>query len=680
MRQARKGLGAQVGRWAIGALIAGAVVSVAVPDSAEAFGELFELSGPATVVEGDSGVTTVTYTLTSSVPVQAGGCQVNVSGTNGSATWPDDWELSGVTPTNFVQTVTIPAGATKYEFGIDVKGDTIDESAVEQYYIASFRSLTCGFVLDATKWDVKTVITDDDSVPAALYSIKAPAPVIEGNSGTKPMTFTISSPVAPAAPCQVLVTALNLTAAWAFDWEVPGGGAPGLAPWQKVLTLDSNSATFDVSILGETLGEIDETLTVNIIPWAAPTPCAVDPTAYIDTGTIKNDDGAASAPFTITAPAPTPEGNSGTKPMTFKIGSGLAPAAPCQLLVTALNATAFWTIDWNLAGESLYYKVITIEGSTAMVDVDIIGETLGEIDETFTVNILPYGATPCQVDPVKWITTGTILNDDGPPSSTRSGVVSDAEITEGDNGTKNLTFTVNLDGPATGKEAFEVFIDPSSTASAGGDYASCLGEGDGDSGEGADGEDDPDDADVEDNIDDECLHIDVKFKAGATSATFVIPVIGDTAAESTETIKLLLKDPWKMTLAKSTATGTILDNGDTGGGGGGGPTVSVNDVSMKEGKSGDTKFVFTLTLSAPVSVDSTVLVKTDSVTASSSSDYTSVSTRVTIKAGTTSKTVTVIVKGDKKKEADETFQVLLSKPSRITVADGVGIGTILNDD
>ena len=48
--------------------------------------------------------------------------------------------------------------------------------------------------------------------------------------------------------------------------------------------------------------------------------------------------------------------------------------------------------------------------------------------------------------------------------------------------------------------------------------------------------------------------------------------------------------------------------------------------------------------------------------------------------GQTSKTVAVKVNGDKIKESNETFVVNLSAPTGATLADGQGLGTLLNDD
>ena len=62
------------------------------------------------------------------------------------------------------------------------------------------------------------------------------------------------------------------------------------------------------------------------------------------------------------------------------------------------------------------------------------------------------------------------------------------------------------------------------------------------------------------------------------------------------------------------------------------------------------------------------------------SDYQSKSGTLILPAGVTSQPVTVSVIGDTRKESEETFLLNLSQPVNATIADGQGVGTILNDD
>jgi hypothetical protein len=111
------------------------------------------------------------------------------------------------------------------------------------------------------------------------------------------------------------------------------------------------------------------------------------------------------------------------------------------------------------------------------------------------------------------------------------------------------------------------------------------------------------------------------------------------------------------------------------------PTLSVNDVTKTEGNAGFTAFTFTVSLSKTSASDVKVNVQTSDGTATlANNDYVKVSSTLTIPANATNGQFTVFAKGDAVTESDETFFVNLVTATGATIADGVGIGTILNDD
>src|SRR5262249_20406983 len=111
------------------------------------------------------------------------------------------------------------------------------------------------------------------------------------------------------------------------------------------------------------------------------------------------------------------------------------------------------------------------------------------------------------------------------------------------------------------------------------------------------------------------------------------------------------------------------------------PTVSIGDAQVVEGNSGTQLMTFTVSLSAASSQNVRVNYKTVNGTArSGNKDFVATSGSVTFSPGQMSKTVTVAIKGDTKRESDERFYVNLSGASGATIADGQGVGTILNDD
>ena len=62
-------------------------------------------------------------------------------------------------------------------------------------------------------------------------------------------------------------------------------------------------------------------------------------------------------------------------------------------------------------------------------------------------------------------------------------------------------------------------------------------------------------------------------------------------------------------------------------------------------------------------------------------DYVAKTGTLTFNPGETTKTITIVVYGDSKKEGNETFSVeLFGASSNASLLDATGLGTILNDD
>ncbi len=112
------------------------------------------------------------------------------------------------------------------------------------------------------------------------------------------------------------------------------------------------------------------------------------------------------------------------------------------------------------------------------------------------------------------------------------------------------------------------------------------------------------------------------------------------------------------------------------------PMVSISDVSVLEGNSGAQTATFTIALSRVAPSGGVQLnVATANGTARAGSDY--VSNRMnslTIVSGQRTASFPVQIYGDGEEEADETFTVNISAVVGAIIADGQGVGTILNDD
>jgi Calx-beta domain/RTX calcium-binding nonapeptide repeat (4 copies) len=111
------------------------------------------------------------------------------------------------------------------------------------------------------------------------------------------------------------------------------------------------------------------------------------------------------------------------------------------------------------------------------------------------------------------------------------------------------------------------------------------------------------------------------------------------------------------------------------------PEISIDDFALNEGNAGTTVFTFAVSLSAPSGLPITVDFATaDGSATTADGDYLAANGTVMFPPGDVSETVDVTVNGDMTFEPDETFFVDLSNPQNATIADGQGMGTIVNDD
>src|SRR5262245_42511935 len=104
-------------------------------------------------------------------------------------------------------------------------------------------------------------------------------------------------------------------------------------------------------------------------------------------------------------------------------------------------------------------------------------------------------------------------------------------------------------------------------------------------------------------------------------------------------------------------------------------------VRTWEGNTGTLAVTFTVSLAAASNQTITVNYATANGTATTGSDYQAASGTLIIPAGQTTGTITVLVKGDRLAEPNEkSFFVNLSNPTNGTIADGQGVGTIVDNE
>jgi chitinase len=161
--------------------------------------------------------------------------------------------------------------------------------------------------------------------------------------------------------------------------------------------------------------------------------------------------------------------------------------------------------------------------------------------------------------------------------------------------------------------------------------------------------------------------------AGQTTATFDVPLLGDTVVEGNETFTVNVSNAVGATISDGQAIGRI-NNDDTA-------VLSIADASIMEGASGQSTISFQIRLSNPQPNPVTFDIATGNGTAQSGSDYVARSqVGRFLDAGRSSQIFEVQVVGDATVEANETLQVAISNVVGATLGDGNAVGTILNDD
>jgi len=164
------------------------------------------------------------------------------------------------------------------------------------------------------------------------------------------------------------------------------------------------------------------------------------------------------------------------------------------------------------------------------------------------------------------------------------------------------------------------------------------------------------------------------FAPGETSKTVAVPVINDATDEYDETFSVYLSGATNASLATTRGLGMIVDDDAA-------PTVSIGDVSRHEGRKSRTRFDFVVTLSAPSGKDVTVDFETaDGTATTADGDYVAAAGLLTFAPGETRKVISVDVQGDNRREPTESFFVDLVNAGEATIADGRGVGSILDDD
>ncbi|MCB1636214.1 MAG: hypothetical protein KDI51_16625, partial [Xanthomonadales bacterium] len=310
----------------------------------------------------------------------------------------------------------------------------------------------------------------------ALPSISiAVAPASVSEDGPTDLVYTVTRSLNLPAPTLVNITTAG-TATSGVDYF---GGVTNV-----VIPANATTATIVIDPISDGIVEPNETVILTVVPgsgYSIGTPSSA-------TGSILNDD-APVASISV-SPASVPEDGAGNLVYTVTLNQ---PALSTASVNFTVSGTAIQGSDYAAVTSPL---LIPPGSTTGTITINPTVDTSVEPDETVIVS-LASGTGYSVGAPAS--ATGTILNDDSPTLT-----INDVTNIEGNAGTSNFTFTVNLSTPAgPGGVSFDI-ASANGSANAGSDYVAQALTGQ-------------------------------TIPAGMSSYNFTIQVLGDTLFEGTET-------------------------------------------------------------------------------------------------------------------------------------------------
>ena len=312
-----------------------------------------------------------------------GAVTVRYATTDGNALlYPSAMAGSDYTATS--GTLSFANGEFSKSFTVPITNDTVFEH--DETFSATLSAPTNGASLGSQS-SVMVIIAENDPQPQVSI---ADASLLEGNSGTSNMTFTLTLTGATTLPATVAYSTYSRSALAGEDFQTVSESVR--------FNVGETQKTINVPIIGDTAVEPDETFLV-----------ALAKTDYATvnrspaTGRIINDDTrdtvVSANDVTIS------EGNSGTTSAVIT----LAASQPFS------GEVDFFTVDGTARSGSDYTPrtsfVIFNNDSTKTIEIPIIGDTLAELAETFSVHLSLVNG-PATVTLANSVVSLTILDDD----------------------------------------------------------------------------------------------------------------------------------------------------------------------------------------------------------------------------------------------------------------------------
>ena len=583
-----------------------------------------------------------------------------------STTAGGDFPVSGDDYDSVNSVTTIPVGRTTPQNPIRIRTTADITPEPDETFILTYSAVNANVVNNTA---LGTISNDDGTVLAVSTK------TINEGVGTINQVISLSPPVkSGGTPVNVRYFTRDGTAGGALrdnegDYKTTNGSDSFAA--------GERSKSISINVTDDTIKEQDENFTLEVSTTASGI------TSYqsgIGTVTIKDNDtvlpvlnlvqlagffGEGSSTSTDTTQdilvyLNTPEGESVVAGQDITVNyaiTGVEAEIPWDVLL-ASNAP-------GRASDSTGTLTIAKGRSNGTIPLVIKADIYDEINETFTITL----STPTNATIGTASITATIQDDDATPAMS----IDVVSVTEGNNPTHNtnMQFTVSIDheshqdiSVAYTTTNTEIAATETGTATPSDNFATIPGDFIEQSGTLTFNKRSISEAGV--------------ITPGITSRTITIPIYGDVLDEDNETIVVMLSGVQNAILASSeiTETGTIADDDDF-------PALNIESVKRLEGTASDGVIPFTISLSPVSGRPVTVRANTSSEAidnATEGADYTAKSETLTFAPGETTKTFSVITKGDPVIESDEIFTVTLSNQTNATITTTAVKGTIQSDE
>ena len=521
-----------------------------------------------------------------------------------------------------VATGTILAGETSATFDLATTDDALVEGA--ETIVVTIDSLTGDggleeLVIDSPNDEVTTAIVDNDVPAISINDVTE-----DEDQGT--ISFTVSLDQNP-------VNALSV------DWATVTGTATAADFTASNGTLNfaagESSKTVTIDITDDSIFENSESFTVRLSgPTNATIADDIGVGRIIDNGTGSDDDRPSLSVNNVSVT----EGTDSYAVFNVQLSNPSTSAVVVSLATSDNTATAgadynsslefFDGTNW-VAVPANNQLTFAASETSILVRSAITDDVYADDGETFNLIATRVSGTTTNASDTG---TATISDD---TDTTRVSISGPGSVAEGD----DVTYTVNI----TNAPLSDVTVNLGYSGTAGGSDYTGVATG--------------------------------TILAGETSATFDLATTDDALVEGAETIVVTIDsltgdgglEELVIDSSNDEVTTTIVDNDI--------PAISINDVTEDEDQG---------TISFTVSLDqipvNALSVDWATVTGTATAaDFTASNGTLNFAAGESSKTVTIDITDDSIFENSESFTVRLSGPTNATIADDIGVGTIIDN-